>query len=126
MSLSSWWRSRPRQQKKTLVGILAISGVLILWDIYLALNPVPGDTISATLSERAWAAGLIGFVVGHIFFSREFVPSESEMPRWVAVPAGILSGGFGTVIENSLVSFAFGCFLGTFFWRNATLKEGGL
>ena len=63
---------------KKLTGIILIvvmSG-LVVYDIIMAVNGVPGDTISERTWEiipaQPWLAFLIGFVCGHLFWQRRY------------------------------------------------------
>jgi hypothetical protein len=48
--------------------------VLVIWDIYVATNPIPGDTISEiTLNfarHHPVIPLIIGIIVGHLFWSQ--------------------------------------------------------
>jgi hypothetical protein len=56
----------------TSIIMVAVIAVLIIWDVYVAANPVPGDTISEITLNFARRHPVIpfalGFVCGHLFW----------------------------------------------------------
>lgn len=59
--------------KKVTIGILIVAAaVLIAWDVYVAANPTPGDTISEITLGFAMRHPVLPFVVGvvcgHLFW----------------------------------------------------------
>jgi hypothetical protein len=55
--------------------LIVTTTILIGWDIYVALTPQRGDTISEILLHTAQYASLLpaalGFLMGHLFWPRE-------------------------------------------------------
>lgn len=56
----------------TKVVMIATAALIILWDIYVAVEPTPGDTISEVLLGWAMQHPIIpfaiGVVCGHLFW----------------------------------------------------------
>lgn len=62
-----------RTNRRMTIGILlAVASGLIGWDIYTAVDPTPGDTISEVLLGGALSHPIIpflfGVVMGHLFW----------------------------------------------------------
>jgi len=68
----------------TLVVLLSLFLGIISWDIYLAVNGIPGDTISESLLFLATKSILIpasaGYVMGHLFW-----PMRKRLPGWAII-----------------------------------------
>lgn len=59
--------------KKITRGVLvACICVCVAWDVFVAWNPIPGDTISemtlAFVSQNPSVPFLIGYIMGHLFW----------------------------------------------------------
>lgn len=59
--------------RRLTIGILAaVTLLLVAWDVYVALEPVPGDTISEVILEaarrRVVVPFLAGVLCGHLFW----------------------------------------------------------
>lgn len=119
--LSSWWSSYDKWQKRTWIGI-GISGVAwIVWDVFLATDGHRGDTISSVFSDQAWAAGILGFILGHMFISRRL---RLDVPTWTAIPAGVISVSSAAIIPNEIATLGIGITMGALFWPNYGRKDG--
>jgi hypothetical protein len=59
-------------QKITIAILLACAALLIGWDIYVAANPTPGDTISeitlAFAQKHPVLPFALGVIMGHLFW----------------------------------------------------------
>jgi hypothetical protein len=76
--------------------LLCASAVgLIGWDVVVALNTVPGDTISELMQEVGYRVRAIplalGVVMGHLFF-----PGKHERPAPAWLTLGILGVAVGS------------------------------
>lgn len=72
-------------RKKITIGIIAITlSVLIAWDIYVAVHPAPGDTVSeltlAASMRFLWLPFALGVLVGHFSW-----PGPKVLVWWVTV-----------------------------------------
>ncbi|TFH67058.1 MAG: hypothetical protein E4G90_00315 [Gemmatimonadales bacterium] len=99
--------------RRTFWGILAAAGGLAIWDIVLLLDDKPGNTISAVLAEQSWAAGGIGYIIGHLF-----TRSREDIPMWASGAGGVLAVVGGNEIGIPLVSLFVGFAAGLCFWPN--------
>lgn len=59
----------------TIILLLASAAVLIGWDIFVAANPQPGDTISEIVLDWSRRVSLVpaafGVLMGHLFWPRK-------------------------------------------------------
>lgn len=98
---------------------LLISSILslIVWDIIVAVNTVPGDTISEIVlafSERQpFLPFAVGFVCGHLFWS-----NRKRQETWVPIVAGVVSFLGSLFVPNVIpvIPFLVGLPLGHFLW----------
>lgn len=107
------------------IGLLAGAiALLVGWDLWVAANDVPGDTISEVVlgwSRKVWTLPLaVGVVCGHWFWPR------APQPRWITV--SLFSGLAVTAITFDVVGhpevlpaipFAIGVLVGHFGWGQA-------
>lgn len=88
----------------TLVLLLTGVGVWVAWDIVVAMNGIPGDTISEMTLAAAQAAPVLavvlGVVVGHLF----------GVFAWLQ-PALVWLG------QRPLIAFVWGLATGLLFWN---------
>ena len=77
--------------------LLAVLG-LIGWDLVVAFNPTPGDTISELVyqygQKHPWVPFGLGGVLGHFFWKRK---AEEWEPTWLGFVA------FGCVVAMDLL-----------------------
>jgi hypothetical protein len=115
----------------TITMIITVTIVLIVWDIYVALNNIPNrqDTISGVLME--WSKRFIalpyisGIVVGHLFIPKSV---ELGVPKWAALSvlwtSVIALAIVGLLIKRDVnrwpwyapVTLVCGLLMGHFFW----------
>ena len=66
------------RDRRITIGILLVTGVIfIVWDLYVAANPTPGDTISEVILDFSRRHAMIPFVFG-VLMGHFFWPQKSE------------------------------------------------
>jgi uncharacterized membrane protein (DUF2068 family) len=104
-------------KKITMIIIVLIALAIGVWDLFLARDTEPGNTISSVLLGQGWAAALAGFIVVHLF-NRTKAYNEEK----VSLIAGLVAVGVGQTITmlglSSLLSLGVGGVLAYFFWGN--------
>jgi peptidoglycan/LPS O-acetylase OafA/YrhL len=64
-------------RRMTIFILLAVAAVLIVWDVYVFVEPSEGDTISEVLARAPrFIVFAIGFVCGHIFWPQRRPPES--------------------------------------------------
>lgn len=105
-------------RKETVVLIIVAVLVLVAWDIYVWLEPTPGDTISEIVRDVAWQYSVLpmslGVLGGHFFWN-----GYHKGNFWVLVGIVLAVLIFDLVFVLSvypLVPFLVGMFFGHLFW----------
>jgi hypothetical protein len=109
-------------RKVTAALLVSAAALLIIWDVYVAVTPTPGDTISEIVLDfgRRYATLplALGVVMGHVTW-----PVRSPLAGWtkgiVLAGLGIASLIFDLHGHTSIVPvvpFAFGVVVGHFVW----------
>lgn len=61
--------------KVTRLILLVCIGVCVIWDVFVAWNPIPNDTISETtllfVMKNPTVSFLVGYICGHLFWSQK-------------------------------------------------------
>lgn len=102
---------KTKAQRATFWGILGAAGVLAVWDTVLLLDDEPGNTISAVLADQSWAAGGLGYVIGHLF-----TRNTEKTPVWATLAGGFFAVVGGNEIGIPLLSLFVGFAAGLCFW----------
>lgn len=118
-------------RNRLISGVLTVVcfGIMILWDIYPALTPEEGDTISELSRDIStyWYSlpFVFGILPGHFFFNREDRSTRNIPVLWVL--AAILLArdivNIGTFDGGMPISFVLGVIAGAVWWPQAPAKE---
>ena len=70
---------RPTPTNRTAIALLVLAVVVLVWDIALAMDGIPANTVSAAVHEwgsRSWFILIgIGVLIGHFFWPLGDPPS---------------------------------------------------
>jgi hypothetical protein len=102
----------------------------IVWDIYVAIEPTPGDTESETIRDWAWAHPAfpfaVGAIMGHFFWNREEGRFFSWSP-WLLGGLGLAAAVIDVVglapTTTPVIPFLVGLPLGALLWPQRPAKE---
>jgi hypothetical protein len=105
----------------TMILMATAAAVLVGWDLYVAVCPPPGDTISELLSSWAYrwptlpfAFGVVG---GHLFCPSTFQWERKARAFFLALIAvGLLILDVGGLAMRSTAPFLFGVLAGNLLW----------
>ncbi len=125
--MKKWWQNLPTTSKVTSVLILATIAVWIGWDIYVAIEPTPGDTESEILRNWGWSTPsfvwMFGALCGHFWgtwdkliqFRKRFPWSPFALGGLAVVLMSLDYGGFLPSI-HPMISFLAGIPFGAWLW----------
>lgn len=107
--------------RKISISLLVVCfSAMTLWDIYPALTPETGDTISEVVRDGAAVYYLLpyvcGILMGHFFFNSD---NEKNIPAlWVTCAALAARDAFGvmTFTGGTPIFFALGVLAGYIWW----------
>ncbi len=116
---------KTRKLTKYLLASTAV--VWIVWDIFVAIEPTPGDTESEVIRDYAWNHPFVplgfGVLMGHFLWTRAGGRYFKRSP-WLLVPIGLgalaldASGVIGSI--QPLIPFGAGMLLGHTLWTQST------
>jgi hypothetical protein len=116
--------------RKISIGFLVIGlGLMTLWDVYPALTPELGDTISEVVRDGSWSFYVLpyacGILMGHFFVNKKDRSSRNIPALWVS--AGMIAARDALQIAsfpggNSL-ALLLGIAAGAIWWPQAPAKE---
>lgn len=127
-------RNMPWYHRKTFYITMALFVAISVWDVFLALNDTPGDTISETfkwLALHKWSIFpyIVGILIGHlVFVSRDTAPAQTpkrRLMRWLIMPAiGIILQLWTSFSDDSMIrvlgspegAFIIGAIVGRSMW----------
>ena len=116
-----------RDRRVTIAAILAAAAALIGWDVYAALSPGDGDTISevslAFARRHPSIAFLVGGLLGHLFWPLRDPPRRSRtIPAMVVIALGVVlwdalgTAGMPQLLRSPAAALVAGLPLGHFLW----------
>ncbi|MDB4726479.1 hypothetical protein OAF54_03490 [bacterium] len=118
--------------RKISAGLLIICfAIMTLWDIYPALTPEKGDTISEVVRDTAWVFYTLpyvcGVVMGHFFFNKEDHSTRNIPAIWGALLVFALRDGFQVCSfpGGNGVSLILGTISGAIWWPQAPGVHNG-
>ena len=125
-------------RKKTASLLAVATVVLLVWDVIVANNSAPDDTISELLRDlsHSWYSlpGILGIIMGHLFWNRPQPSYEERLRRFrfVVLPLGGIMIGrdllnlavpLPEVPHANLATFGIGFVIGAVWWSQAPAQD---
>ena len=78
----------------TTIFVCCVTAIVIVWDIIVAIEPTPGDTVSKVIlrmsMDRPFVVQAAGFLCGHLFIPMRMTCSEADYWKVSLAIAGVL------------------------------------